>query len=127
MKKLILVTILVSFFSCTDKDDEVLNVNQSQIRVSNNSQYNYENVTIHTSSGDIVYNDIASNQSSGYRTFNIIASDNYVEFTINGNNFSSTFYYDNSTNITDGSYTLEITANGTPTVVQSVNSQLLTD
>lgn len=118
---------MVSFFSCTDKDDEVLNVNQSQIRVSNNSQYNYENVTIHTSSGDIVYNDIASNQSSGYRTFNIIASDNYVEFTINGNNFSSTFYYDNSTNITDGSYTLEITANGTPTVVQSVNSQLLTD
>ena len=127
MKKLILVTILVSFFSCTDKDDEVLNVNQSQIRVSNNSQYNYENVTIHTSSGDIVYNDIASNQSSGYRTFNIIASDNYVEFTINGNNFSIQFYDNNTTNLSNGSYTIEITATGTATEVQSLTLQLLTD
>ena len=127
MKKLILVTILVSFFSCTDNDDKILNVNSTQIRVSNNSQYNYENITIHTPSDDIVYNDIASNQTSSYNTFNVITGESYVEFTINGNNFSSTFYYDNSTNITDGSYTLEITANGTPTVVQSVNSQLLTD
>ena len=127
MKKLILVTILVSFFSCTDNDDKILNVNSTQIRVSNNSQYNYENITIHTPSDDIVYNDIASNQTSSYNTFNVITGESYVEFTINGNNFSIQFYDNNTTNLSNGSYTIEITATGTATEVQSLTLQLLTD
>lgn len=127
MKKLILLTILVSLFSCTDNDDNNITNNQIQIRVSNNSQYNYENVIIHTTSGEIAYNNIASNQVSNYNTFSVIDSNSFVEFTINGNNFSSTFYNDNTTNLSNGSYTLEITANGTTTSVQSYNTQLLTD
>ena len=67
------------------------------------------------------------NQVSNYNTFSVIDSNSFVEFTINGNNFSGTFYNDNTTNLSNGSYTLEITANGTATSVQSYNTQLLTD
>ena len=127
MKKLILVTILVSFFSCTDNDDKILNVNSTQIRVSNNSQYNYENVIIHTTSGEIAYNNIASNQVSNYNTFSVIDSDSFVEFTINGNNFSMSFYNDDTTNLSNGLYTLKISAIGTPTEVNALIGDLLTD
>lgn len=122
-----LFTLLVLFISCSDNDDNSIPDNQIQIRVSNNSQYNYENVIIHTTSGEIAYNNIASNQVSNYNTFSVIDSNSFVEFTINGNNFSGTFYNDNTTNLSNGSYTLEITANGTATSVQSYNTQLLTD
>ena len=127
MKKLILLTILVSLFSCTDNDDNNITNNQIQIRVSNNSQYNYENVIIHTTSGEIAYNNIASNQVSNYNTFSVIDSDSFVEFTINGNNLSFQFYSDETTNLSNGLYTLRITANGTATEVDDITLELLTD
>lgn len=127
MKKLILLTILVSLFSCTDNDDNNITNNQNQIRVSNNSQYNYENVIIHTTSGEITYNNIASNQVSNYNTFSVIDSDSFVEFTINGNNFSMSFYNDDTTNLSNGLYTLKISAIGTPTEVNAIIGDLLTD
>lgn len=127
MKKLILLTILVSLFSCTDNDDNKITNNQIQIRVSNNSQYNYENVIIHTTSGEIAYNNIASNQVSNYNTFSVIDSDSFVEFTINGNNFSMSFYNDDNTNLSNGLYTLKISAIGTPTEVNAIVGDLLTD
>ena len=127
MKKLILLTILVSLFSCTDNDDNNITNNQIQIRVSNNSQYNYENVIIHTTSGEIAYNNIASNQVSNYNTFSVIDSNSFVEFTINGNNLSFQFYSDETTNLSNGLYTLRITANGTATEVDDIALELLTD
>jgi len=127
MKKLILFTLLVLFISCSDNDDNSIQDNQIQIRVSNNSQYNYENVIIHTTSGEIEYNNIASNQVSNYNTFSVIDSDSFVEFTINGTNFSMSFYNDDTTNLSNGLYTLKISANGTPTEVDAIVVELLTD
>ncbi|MQP25731.1 hypothetical protein GFJ94_11720 [Flavobacterium sp. LMO8] len=127
MNKLMLFTLLILFISCSDNDDNSIQDNQIQIRVSNNSQYNYENVIIHTTGGEIVYNNIASNQVSNYNTFSIIDSDSFVEFTINGNNFSNTFYNDETTNLSNGLYTLRITANGTATEVDHIALELLTD
>ena len=127
MKKLMLFTLFVLFISCSDNDDNSIQDNQIQIRVSNNSQYNYENVIIHTTSGEIAYNNIASNQVSNYNTFSVIDSNSFVEFTINGNNFSNTFYNDETTNLSNGLYTLRITANGTATEVDDIALELLTD
>lgn len=122
-----LFTLLILFISCSDNDDNSIQDNQIQIRVSNNSQYNYENVIIHTTGGEIVYNNIASNQVSNYNTFSVINSDSFVEFTINGNNLSFQFYSDETTNLSNGLYTLRITANGTATEVDDIALELLTD
>lgn len=110
MKKYFILILVGILFSCSNSDD-ANDFRIVKIRIANISQHNFENITIHTASGVVAYENLNPTQISNYQTFNIIYKNDYAQLQADGIVFPIQFYMGNETRFESGSYTCKINAN----------------
>ncbi|WP_428666785.1 hypothetical protein [Runella sp.] len=111
MKKItILFITIVTLFSCS-KD----NVNNKvKIRLSNVSQYNFKNIVVNTTTGNVNFEDLEAGQKSKYKDFDKAYRYAFVELKIDGKTYTlQPIDYVGETLLKKGNYTYQIDVNGT--------------
>ena len=105
-----LVIIGLTLFGCSSNEAE--NQNDLQIRISNVSEFNYENIKVATT-GEIVYfGNLKSNSKSASRVFDSAYRYAFVEFQINGETFTlQPIDYVGETLLENGKYAYAINVN----------------
>ena len=109
MKKLsILLILIVTLFSCSNDDDS----SGVKIKLSNASKFNFKNITVNTSTGNVNFEDLNSGQKTSYKVFEYAYSYAFVELQIDGQTYTlQPIDYVGETTLEKGNYTYEITAN----------------
>ncbi|MGL1888710.1 MAG: hypothetical protein OCD76_19510 [Reichenbachiella sp.] len=98
------------FFSCSgNKDDIESNAN---IRLSNISQFDFNDVTVNTWDQKVEFGNINSGQTTDYNFFQIAYRYAFVELSINGDTYTlQPIDYVGETPLKSGNYTYQIDAN----------------
>jgi hypothetical protein len=124
---LIVVGLLFSNLSCTNKDDSS-ETNGVEIRIKNTSQYDYSNLLVNTSGGFNNYGNISSTQSSDYKAFSFAYNYAFVELDIAGITYTlQPIDYVGETKLSSGKYTYEINANDSGTQYDKLTLTLVKD
>ena len=112
MKKiLILIFSLLSFISCSNDNDDN-NTSTVNIRLSNVSQYNYQNIFVNTSTGKTNFENLNSQEMTNYKSFEKAYFYAFVELEIDGETYTlQPIDYVGETPLKNGYYTYEIDAN----------------
>jgi hypothetical protein len=107
MKKiLILIFSIAALISCS-KDES-----QPKIRLSNISQYNFQNIVVDTTTGNTYFEDLNSGQKTKYKVFEKAYRYAYVELEIDGKTYLlQPTDYVGETSLESGNYTYQIDAN----------------
>ncbi|QMU66505.1 MAG: hypothetical protein GKR88_20920 [Flavobacteriaceae bacterium] len=103
-----LALILMSFFGCfsPEGNNEVANL---EIRISNISRFNYENIKVNASGETVYFGNLNSNSKSEYKTFDVAYRYVFVEFQIDGETFTlQPIDYVGETPLGNGKYSYEI-------------------
>jgi hypothetical protein len=111
MKKLLILTIAVTvFFGCSKNSGT--NTSEVYIRLSNMSEYNFKNIVVNTSTGNVDFENIDSGQMSQYKNFETAYQYAFVELEIEGRIHTiQPIDYVEETPLEDGYYTYQIDAN----------------
>ncbi len=105
-KQLILFLSIVTFFSCSKDDNDP---SELMIRLSNVSQYDFENIVVNTTTGNVSFEDLMSGQKSEYKIFNKAYSYAFVELEINEITYSLIpIDYVGETPLENGKYTYQL-------------------
>jgi hypothetical protein len=103
---LIILALFTLLFSCTEAEIDPSAVN---IRLANTSNFDYKNIVINTTTGNVRFGDLNSGKSSEYKAFEMAYRYAYVELEINGNILKlQPFDYVGETPLENGKYTYEI-------------------
>lgn len=103
---MILLTLITIFLSCSESD---VNKSAVNIRLANTSIYDYENIVINTTTGDVNFGDLKSGSISDYKVFETAYRYAYVKLEINGNILRiQPIDYVGETPLKNGNYTYEI-------------------
>ncbi len=79
MKKIVIVLFTIStILSCANKGNKE-NIN---IRLSNVSQFNFKNIIVNTSTGNVSFENIESGEKSEFKPFELAYSYAYIELEI---------------------------------------------
>ncbi len=111
MKKvLILVVLAISLFSCSKNEDN--NLSKINIRLSNVSHFDFKNIVVNTSTGNVSFEDIQSGQLTNYKTFETAYRYAFVQLQIDGNTYTlQPMDYTGEEPLKNGNYTYQINAN----------------
>ena len=80
MKKIITISILVLVLFCGCDDASEL-----EIRLSNVSQYDFQNIKVATSTNNVDFEDINAEQNTGYKVFESVYRYAFIELEIDAN------------------------------------------
>ncbi|WKK77950.2 hypothetical protein QYS49_13295 [Marivirga salinae] len=107
MKKSIIILALIALlFSCTEAEIDPSAVN---IRLANTSNFDYKNIVINTTTGNVRFGALDSGEYSEYKVFEKAYRYAYVELEINGNTLKlQPIDYVGETPLKNGKYTYEI-------------------
>ncbi len=107
--KLLVLLSLFIIFSCSDNDDDVeIQTNQVNIRLANNSEVKFENVTYN----NVNFGDIQPGEKTEYKIFEDQYSYGQVDITINGEKYGwIPVDYVGEELLDDGNYTFEYNFN----------------
>lgn len=110
MKKiLILVVMVATLFGCSNEDS---NPSELRIRLSNASKFNFQNITINTSTGNVNFENLSPGENTTYKIFERAYSYAFVELQIEGKTYRIQPYdYVGETPLEKGNYTYQITVN----------------
>tara|TARA_R110001632_G_scaffold114733_4_gene226147 strand:- start:11736 stop:12113 length:378 start_codon:yes stop_codon:yes gene_type:complete len=104
-KSLLLIFTTLLLIGCTGNDDDT----EVRIRLSNVSQYNFNNITINTSNGNVAFENILSGESSAYKEFGFAYRYAFVELEIDGETFTlQPIDYVGENRLPRGNYTYQI-------------------
>jgi hypothetical protein len=106
MKKTVyLILVITTLLGCSSSEEST----DLQIRISNVSDYNFEDINVNTT-GDIVnFGDLNSNSKSDYKIFNLAYKYAFIEFLIDGETFTiQPIDYVGETPLENGKYSYEI-------------------
>lgn len=111
MKSLFLLIISISgFIGCSNGNDN--NSSELNIRLSNVSQFDFQNIVVNTSTGNTDYEDIGPQQKTSYKTFQTAYRYAFVELQIDGETYTlQPIDYVGETPLENGNYTYQIDAN----------------
>jgi len=109
MKKIfVLIFLVASFYNCSNDDD----ISDIHIRLSNVSQFKYQNIIVDTSTGTVNFDDLESQQLSAYQTFEKAYSYAFIQLQIDGNTYTfQPIDYVGESLLKNGYYTYQIEAN----------------
>jgi len=109
MKKiLILVVIAVALFGCSNEDSN----SELRVRLSNVSKFNFQNITVNTSTGNVNFGDLSPGKNTTYKIFEKAYRYAFIELQIDGKTYTlQPIDYVGETPLEKGNYTYEITAN----------------
>ena len=125
MKKiLILIISLATLLGCSkDKED---NFSEVKIRLSNVSQYDFQNIVVNTTTGDVNFENLKSGQKSDNKVFDKAYRYAFVELEINGQTYTlQPIDYVGETPLLNGNYTYQINANDTEEQYIKLNLTLI--
>ncbi len=106
MKKILILIFAISLFSNCSEDDTNNDVN---IRLSNVSDSDFENIIVNTTTGDINYGNLKSREVSEYKNFNKAYRYAYVELNIGEKTYTiQPIDYVGETPLNDGNYTYQL-------------------
>ena len=98
----------VIIYGCSSSDES----SDLQIRISNVSEFNYENINVNASGEIVNFGNLDSNSKSEFRTFDLAYRYAFVEFQINGETFTlQPIDYVGETPLENGKYSYEINVN----------------
>jgi hypothetical protein len=111
MKKiLILIITIATITSCSNNDDN--NTSELNIRLSNVSEYNFQNIVVNTTTGNTDFENIGSQEMTSYKTFETAYRYAFVELEIDGETYTlQPIDYVGETPLENGNYIYEINAN----------------
>jgi len=113
MKKILILIISITTLLGCSKDNKD-NLYEVKIRLSNVSQYDFQNIVVNTTTGDVNFEDLKSGQKSDYKVFDKAYSYAFVELEINGQTYTlQPIDYVGETPLENGNYTYQINANET--------------
>lgn len=110
MRKILILTIsLIALFSCSINDDG--NTTEVNIRLSNVSQFNFQNIVVNTSTGNVDFENINSGQKTDYKIFQKAYRYAFIELLIDGETYTlQPIDYVGETPLKNGHYTYQIDA-----------------
>ena len=110
MRKIAVLIISISMlFSCSRDDSNAPELN---IRLSNISQFEFQNIVVNTSTGNTNFGNIGSQQKTSYKTFQSAYKYAFVELQIDGETYTlQPTDYVGETPLENGNYTYQIDAN----------------
>lgn len=107
-KILILILISTIFYNCSSSED----ANELQIRISNVSEFNYENINVNASGEMVSFGNLNSNSNSEFKTFDLAYRYAFIQFEIDGETFTlQPIDYVGETPLENGKYSYEININ----------------
>ena len=105
-----LVIISLALFGCSSEEAE--NSNDLKIRISNVSEFNYDNIKVSTTGNMVDFGNLNSSSKSEYKVFDSAYRYAFVEFQINEENFTfQPIDYVGETLLENGKYAYEINVN----------------
>jgi hypothetical protein len=106
MRNILIVLIALACISACSKDGKVGDV---QIRLSNTSDFDFEDIVLNTSTGDVSYGSLNSRELSSYKTFEVAYSYAFIELTSGGNTYTlQPIDYVGETPLEKGKYTYQL-------------------
>ncbi|WPO79711.1 hypothetical protein [Flavobacterium sp. KACC 22761] len=119
----VLVVLVFALVGCSNDDSS-----EVRIRLSNASKFNFQNIIVNSSSGNVNFENINSGQKSGYKTFSLAYSYAFVELQIDGKTYTlQPIDYVGEIPLKKGNYTYEITANDSQDQYGKLNLKLIKD
>lgn len=111
-KLILLLTISVLAFSCTDREDDALaKTDGINIRIRNASEFHYTDVIVKSGDEEFTYGTINSNHTSNYQQFKLAYQYAYVQLKINGKVYIlQPIDFVGEEELANGKYTYEIDA-----------------
>jgi len=108
MKKILILIISIStLVSCSSDDDN--NPSELNIRLSNISQFDFQNIVVNTTTGNTNFENISSQQMTNYKTFQTAYRYAFVELQIDGQTYTfQPIDYVGETPLENGNYTYQI-------------------
>ena len=109
-KLMVLIISVVMLISCSK--DDVHNPSGLKIRLSNVSPYNYQNIVVNTSTGNVNFENLESGQKTDYKVFEKAYRYSFVELQIADKTYTiQPIDYVGETPLETGNYTYQIKAN----------------
>ena len=127
MKKILILIISIStLISCSSDDDN--NTSELNIRLSNVSQFDFQNIVVNTTSGNTSFENISSEQMTNYKTFETAYRYAFVELEIDGETYTlQPIDYVGETPLENGNYTYQIDANDSQEQYGKLTLTLITE
>jgi|TARA_B100000767_G_scaffold42954_1_gene36886 predicted component of type VI protein secretion system len=108
----ILYLVIIGLILIGCSSSETKKSNDLQIRISNVSEFNYDNIKVSTTGEMVDFGNLNSNSKSDYKTFDKAYKYAYVEFQINGKTFIlQPIDYFGETLLENGKYAYELNVN----------------
>lgn len=107
-KTLILVIMAAALLGCSNEDSN----SELRIRLSNSSKFNFQNITVNTSTGNVNFENLSPGQNTTYKIFEEAYSYAFIELQIDGKTYIlQPLDYVGETPLEKGNYTYQINAN----------------
>jgi major membrane immunogen (membrane-anchored lipoprotein) len=104
-KFLIVIIALVCIAACSKENNE----GEVRIRLSNISEYDFENIVVNTSTGDVSYGSLESGEYSVYKSFDLAYRYAFIELTADGETYTlQPIDYVGETPLEKGDYTYQL-------------------
>jgi hypothetical protein len=124
MKKILVLIISITTFISCSKDDE--NSSELKIRLANVSQFDFQNIKVNTSTGDVNYGNLKAGKKSDYKVFETAYSYAFIEVEINGKTYTiQPIDYVGETPLVNGNYAYQINANNSQEQYQKLSLRLM--
>lgn len=129
MNKLLILLILVATsLKCTGDKEGDIRFSTIYLRLSNVSAFNYENIIVNTSTGNVSFENLNSGQTSEYQAFEVAYRYAFIELEIDGSTCTlQPIDYVGETPLKKGSYTYQIDANELLDRFQRLSLTLIAD
>ena len=106
MKKLLILFVALACISACSKEGDDGNI---RIRLSNISAYDFENIAVNTSTGNVTYGSLESGASSAYKSFELAYRYAFIELSADGNTYTlQPIDYVGETPLDKGEYTYQL-------------------
>ena len=110
-KILILILTIATLITCSSDDNNKV-PSELKIRLSNISQFDFQNIIVNTSTGNVEFEDINAGQSTEYKIFKTAYRYAFVELVIDEKIYTlQPLDYVGETPLKNGKYTYQINAN----------------
>ncbi|MRX68947.1 hypothetical protein SAMN06265349_104376 [Flavobacterium resistens] len=128
----VLVVLVFVLFGCSSEDSSSRfskeDSSDLRIRLSNASKFNFQNITVNTTTGNVNFENVDSGQKTKYKGFSFAYSYAFVELQIDGKTYTlQPIDYVGETPLEKGNYTYEITANDSQNQYGKLNLKLIKD
>ncbi|MCZ4222953.1 hypothetical protein [Pedobacter rhodius] len=109
-KILILIITIATMVSCSKENGN--DAMGSEIRLSNTSKYNFKNIVVNTSTGEVNFGDLNAGQKTEYKIFKKAYRYAFVKLEIDGKTYTiQPIDYVGETVLKDGRYTYQLNVN----------------